>query len=71
MLHVKQLVLAFNGLGDKEMKEIAKGIKDNRTIKKLNLANNNIHEEGMTALAEALTPPEDGKEDFRARWPLG
>mmetsp|Transcript_48944 Transcript_48944/g.98059 ORF Transcript_48944/g.98059 Transcript_48944/m.98059 type:complete len:230 (+) Transcript_48944:131-820(+) len=56
-----RLSLAFNGLGDGEAKEIAKGMKANRTIKKLSLANNHIHAEGMKHIADGLMPPEDGK----------
>jgi len=54
--------LSYNGLGDDEMEKLAEAIKGNRTLKRLILANNHIHETGAKALAAALTP-EKGKED--------
>mmetsp|Transcript_4347 Transcript_4347/g.6403 ORF Transcript_4347/g.6403 Transcript_4347/m.6403 type:complete len:228 (+) Transcript_4347:96-779(+) len=54
--------LSFNGLGDDECDELAKVIKQSKTIKRLILENNHIHEKGAQALAQALTP-ETGKED--------
>lgn len=44
--------LSFNGLGDDECDELAKVIKQSKTIKRLILENNHIHEKGAQALAQ-------------------
>uniref|UniRef100_A0A6U4N9D1 Uncharacterized protein n=1 Tax=Hemiselmis andersenii TaxID=464988 RepID=A0A6U4N9D1_HEMAN len=63
------LDLSYCGLGDKEAIEIAKALSANfngnktegdpkqGTYKKINLANNSIHREGIEAICKALTPP--------------
>ena len=46
--------LSFNGLGDDEAKELARVIKQSKTIKRLILANNHIHQDGAKAIAEGV-----------------
>mmetsp|Transcript_19186 Transcript_19186/g.29972 ORF Transcript_19186/g.29972 Transcript_19186/m.29972 type:complete len:224 (+) Transcript_19186:45-716(+) len=57
-----QVDLSFNGLGDDEMKPLAKVIKSTHCIKRLILQNNHIHDSGAKILAAALTP-EKGADD--------
>mmetsp|Transcript_9000 Transcript_9000/g.17476 ORF Transcript_9000/g.17476 Transcript_9000/m.17476 type:complete len:223 (-) Transcript_9000:123-791(-) len=54
--------LSYNGLGDDECEQLGKAIKNTKTIKRLILANNHIHEEGAKKLARALSP-EQGETD--------
>uniref|UniRef100_A0A6U5CJY4 Uncharacterized protein n=1 Tax=Hemiselmis andersenii TaxID=464988 RepID=A0A6U5CJY4_HEMAN len=54
--------LSYNGLGDDECESMGVAIKQTRTLKRLILANNHIHEGGAQFLAQALTP-EKGKSD--------
>mmetsp|Transcript_12306 Transcript_12306/g.24365 ORF Transcript_12306/g.24365 Transcript_12306/m.24365 type:complete len:242 (+) Transcript_12306:260-985(+) len=63
------LDLSYCGLGDKEAIEVAKAIAANfssnksdgdpkqGTYKKINLSNNSIHQEGIVAICNALSPP--------------
>jgi Ran GTPase-activating protein (RanGAP) involved in mRNA processing and transport len=46
--------LSFNGLGDDEAEELARVIKQSKTIKRLILANNHIHQKGAKAIAEGV-----------------
>jgi len=46
-----EINLSFNGLGDDECEELAKVIKQSKTIKRLVLENNHIHAKGAEALA--------------------
>mmetsp|Transcript_33023 Transcript_33023/g.83333 ORF Transcript_33023/g.83333 Transcript_33023/m.83333 type:complete len:242 (-) Transcript_33023:163-888(-) len=64
------LDLSYCGLGDREAIEVAKAIAANfngnktdgdpkqGTFKKINLANNSIHKDGIIAICEALKPPQ-------------
>mmetsp|Transcript_10074 Transcript_10074/g.22974 ORF Transcript_10074/g.22974 Transcript_10074/m.22974 type:complete len:225 (-) Transcript_10074:2093-2767(-) len=54
--------LSYNGIGDDECEQLARVIKQSKTVKRLILENNHIHMKGAQALAAALTP-ETGKDD--------
>ncbi len=46
--------LSYNGLGDDECESLAAAIKQTRTLKRLNLANNHIHESGAQVCVDHL-----------------
>ena len=46
--------LSFNGLGDDEAEELARVIKQSKTIKRLILGNNHIHQKGAKAIADGM-----------------
>lgn len=49
--------LSYNGLGDEEMTSLACAIKTSKTLKRLILANNHIHETGAQVCARSSSVP--------------